>query len=1218
MAKIIGNITNFSGGIADNSKLGSANSFKFGRSIDFRSDPSQLTLLPRTEKESGNVVIDFPKWGERIGTDLWVIGDAGNVYKRTTGGTWTNEHTASASQGNGLKYFGEDDFLYYGQNTTFGRYGPINGTPVWYDDFKGSEGGVPTNTHSIDFEADSSMYASRADTASLSIVADLTLEAYLKPESLPTSGGEMVIMSKWDENGNLRSYKLSINAVSNSFGDGSDGALTISSDTTEAPIDSACTGTVDTQALTATNASFSAGQKILIHQTQGVGAGTYQRTEIQSYTAGTITTTDALNFTYITGAQVRVLKQYSSVTVNADKTYTGKEWNGTVGGLPGFYCSGDVKGPGKIMIGGVTGNTGLGAVSGATGGGFRGGDGNSTTTPNTSTQGEGDAGTGSESTEANGTGGGGGLISGANRATGGGGGHATDGTAGTSHKSSGVDSDTWTAGVGGGQSGAADMSQFTFGGGGGGSSDVGTNNTSSGASGGGALFIQAKNIDTSLVIDANGGDGINTETAGGAGGAGGSVFLRVDTATLGTNLITATGGARGTFPTAPNDSGGAGGEGRVHIDYATSYTGTSSPTINATLDSSLSTSDGHALKLQVSDDGTAEESYTQAIEISTDVWNRWGVVFDSSDSEADFYKDGTLIGTKTGSMTAIDDNASKFAIACMFDSATGAAENFYDGLMDDVRVWNDIRTASEMKSKSDRELVGTEANLVAYYELDNALTDSQSSGNNDLTGTNSPTYSTDVPFSGVTTRADLDQSLDTSGNTYTLTTAVNEGATHRQSFVPAKDPQESAEVRIAATGTGDWTLVVHDSLNREVASKTVTNANLNTGDFEFIFSSVWRPVIGATYHFHLTSTVADGTVTTTTASDLETADFHTYYQFLVSDKYHPMTQHLNNLVIGNERYLATLTGGGTYNPHELTFPSGHRVRALGFYREYLAIGTWQGTNITDFDSGRIFFWDGIADTYNFFIDVPEGGINALLGTPQGLYIWAGYSGDILLYQGGDRAAKAKQVPKMVLDKWMEVEPGGVAMWRSLVHFNVAGDSDSTAIEKGTYSWGQKTQRSPLALGYDYPLSIGVRTGTDVDVGMLQASGQDLFIGWRNGVAYGVDKVSVGNSPFSTGRIDLLTTDLGRISKDKQPLTLRTDFKKLVSGESILNKWDNDRTGIFQSQTEDSTDAEENRQRVDGESREIDIRIDLETTTTTSPTLLGISLESDDAKGDRNA
>src|SRR3972149_431735 len=130
----------------------------------------------------------------------------------------------------------------------------------------------------------------------------------------------LLLVSKWNENSDERSYKFDIAGVSAVFGDGSDGALTISSNTTQAPVDSACTGTAAAYALTATNASFATGDKILIHQSRGTGAGKWERNEIASYTAGTITCANQLINTYVSGAQVIVLKEYTNVTINTGIT----------------------------------------------------------------------------------------------------------------------------------------------------------------------------------------------------------------------------------------------------------------------------------------------------------------------------------------------------------------------------------------------------------------------------------------------------------------------------------------------------------------------------------------------------------------------------------------------------------------------------------------------------------------------------------------------------------------------------------------------------------------------------------------------------------------------------------------------------------------------------------------------------------------------------------
>ena len=436
-------------GISYADKEGGRSSFLFARSMDYRSNPGTLKILPKTLKVSGSVVADLIMDGDRQSTDAYFYGDAGNIYKRTSGEVWTNEHTTSSSQGNGIKYFGEDSFLYYTGDTVIGRYGPFGGTKTWVDDFLGSEGGVPLNTACLDLESDSSHYATAPDHSSLSITGDITIEICVKMESLPAAAAQMVLVSKWNEQSDERSYKFDLAAVDAVFGDGGDGALTISSNTTQAPTDASCTGTAAAYALSATNASFATGDKILIYQSQGTGAGKWERNEISSYTAGTITTTDALTNTYTSGAQVIVIPEYSSITVDAGKTWTAKAWGGSVGGILVYLCSGTLTMNGDIS---------------ANGKGFRGGAG-TTSVNTTGYQGEGQSGTGSQSTSANGMGGGG-SVGIANEAAGGGGGggNSASGSTGTAGENS-----RDTPGTGGGTGGTADLTTMVFGGGGGGS-----------------------------------------------------------------------------------------------------------------------------------------------------------------------------------------------------------------------------------------------------------------------------------------------------------------------------------------------------------------------------------------------------------------------------------------------------------------------------------------------------------------------------------------------------------------------------------------------------------------------------------------------------------------------------------------------------------------------------------------------------------------------------
>lgn len=1186
-------------GISDFEKEGLADSYSKGRSIDHRSDPRSLTLLPKTIKESGTVIQGLPKCGEIVGTDTYIYDNGGNIYKRTTAGSYSLLRTVSEAHGNGLSYFGEDDYLYYTTDKVIGRYGLINaGTPQFVDDFLGAQGGVRLNTYSLDLEADDSQYGYRADTASLSITGDLTLEAQIKPESVPADTDSQTLIAKWNGSGNLRSYKFDIGTSANYFGDGDDGALTISSNTTNAPTDSACTGTSGAYTLTATNAAFAAGDQILIHQTQGTGAGAWQKNQIQSYTAGTITLVYPLNRTYTTGAQVLVLAEYTNVTVNAGITWTAKAWNGTVGGILAFLASGTVTVNGTIT---------------AQGKGFRYGDRPAAGSGNSGKTGESYASStynvATRTANYSGGGGGGGNQSGVDYgSSGGGGGYGTSGYGGGLIYS----------GYGGATAGGVDLTSTLLFGGGGGSGGNSYTGSQGGYGGRGGGIIWAGGVTVTIgaagSIIASGNQGqvadLGHACGGGGGGAGGSVFIACQVGTLGTSKLITAGGLGGYNTNGFRLDGGAGGYGRLHINYLTSYTGTTTPTLYYTQDNNLGSSDGNIIRLVVSDDGTATETYSKPIVLQTGVWQHVAVTWDASASTATFYLNGISLGTSIGAMTEIDDNTSEFFVGANKNDA-GDTANFFDGLIDEVRVFNDIRTNNELLLGMVDHILATTANLQAYYKFNNDANDSHANANH-LTLSGSPVYSTDVPFYAPTTRVDIDQSATTASQTYALTTAINEGATHRLSFTPAKDPQKSISVLIAAIGTGNWTLTVHDQYNNEITSKTVTAANLAIGYFEFVFDSVWRPLINSEYHFHLTSTVADGTVTSSGSNDLETVSYRTYYQFLVEDtEWHPIFKYLQFLVIGNERYVgkyeATL-----YEPHQITLPSGYRVRCFGLWQEYLAIGTMRGDNIYSEDSGRIYFWDGTADTYNFFIDIPEGGINALLGTSEGLYIWAGYQGEMLMYNGGESATTLKSVPEIEEGKYVEIYPQAVTMYKGLVRYG-AGVGDSDDIQRGVYTWGKKNNNYYNSLSFDYPISTE-NYGDTVSIGLVMVVNRKLLIGWQDNVGYGIDYVDADNGPYASGTVEHLIEDNGRAGKEKEALTLVANFKPLVSGESVDVKYELDRSGNWVNLGAVTTaDATEARMVIAAEGsryREIKYAVDLATTTTTSPTLLEVWLEKD--------
>jgi hypothetical protein len=132
-------------------------------------------------------------------------------------------------------------------------------------------------------------------------------------------------------------------------------------------------------------------------------------------------------------------------------------------------------------------------------------------------------------------------------------------------------------------------------------------------------------------------------------------------------------------------------------------------------------------------------------------WIHLAATLDISESDGcKIYKDGSpvSVGAKSGTDTSINNTSAKFRIG----TYKGVGQ-YFDGLIDEARLWNDVRTPTEISDNKSIELDGDEAGLAAYFKLNNSYLD-ETANNNDLTAVNSPVFSEDVPFSGAAARTD--------------------------------------------------------------------------------------------------------------------------------------------------------------------------------------------------------------------------------------------------------------------------------------------------------------------------------------------------------------------------------------------------------------------------------------------------------------------------------
>lgn len=126
---------NFTGGIAEGTKVGYKGAFQDGIGIDYRSNPDEVTALKKLAKISGSNVTDLiKKMLQDINGNIWGYGDSGKIYKRTTGNSWSNPKTVSSSHGNGMEIF--NDELWYAGDAMLGKTdGLAGGSPTFTDDY---------------------------------------------------------------------------------------------------------------------------------------------------------------------------------------------------------------------------------------------------------------------------------------------------------------------------------------------------------------------------------------------------------------------------------------------------------------------------------------------------------------------------------------------------------------------------------------------------------------------------------------------------------------------------------------------------------------------------------------------------------------------------------------------------------------------------------------------------------------------------------------------------------------------------------------------------------------------------------------------------------------------------------------------------------------------------------------------------------------------------
>lgn len=273
----------------------------------------------------------------------------------------------------------------------------------------------------------------------------------------------------------------------------------------------------------------------------------------------------------------------------------------------------------------------------------------------------------------------------------------------------------------------------------------------------------------------------------------------------------------------------------------------------------------------------------------------------------------------------------------------------------------------------------------------------------------------------------------------------------------------------------------------------------------------------------------------------------------------PITVLNDKLIVGHGNNVSTWDGA-IWTLAALTLPAQLNVRAVSRTDQYVLIGAWRGTVITASEDGYIYMWDALSDTFNDSYPT-EGGLNAMEYYRNVLLTIQGKNG--VIYTDTSPFNKIHQIPKLEIKKYVEVFPGAMTSWQNLTFFGIS-NSDSANITRGVYSWGSKQSAVfPEALNYAFTISTG-SNGSTVQIGAVKGIGNDLYISWKDGSNYGVDKVDETSSYALSGTYESLIEDGGAPGYQKNGIAVTVSHLPLATGESISVNYRHDRQSAFQA------------------------------------------------------
>ncbi|MEA2014200.1 MAG: LamG domain-containing protein, partial [Thermodesulfobacteriota bacterium] len=173
--------------------------------------------------------------------------------------------------------------------------------------------------------------------------------------------------------------------------------------------------------------------------------------------------------------------------------------------------------------------------------------------------------------------------------------------------------------------------------------------------------------------------------------------------------------------------------------------------------------DNNVVEFMLKNDGT-EVKVAGDTNLSTDTWYHVAGTY-GYESESGSYKLWIYLnGVEDATPVTNSSWTNMGTLNDYFYISRSLGARYFDGDIDEVRLWYNRRTAEQIRANMYRELAGDETNLLAYYKMSDGsgttLTDNTTTSSYDGTLRNSPTWPMSGAFSGPRNCLDFDGTDD--------------------------------------------------------------------------------------------------------------------------------------------------------------------------------------------------------------------------------------------------------------------------------------------------------------------------------------------------------------------------------------------------------------------------------------------------------------------------